>query len=149
MKCLRDMETIQIEITNACINSCANCTRLIGHHTTPYFMTLDQFKEAVDSLLNFPRMVGIMGGEPLLHPQFVEMCEYLHSKLPPDKCGLWTCFPENKEGYRKIIVETFGNIFLNDHSRDDILHAPVLVSAKEVCEGDDDSMWYLVEHCWV
>lgn len=143
------MEGIQIEITNACLNQCSNCTRLIGHFEKPYFMDFDYFKQAVDSLENFPKMIGLMGGEPLLHPQFAEMCEYLHSKCPPDRCGLWSCFPESKVEHRNVIVKTFGNIFLNDHSRDDILHAPVLVSAKELCGDDINSMWYLIEHCWV
>jgi len=149
MRPLRDMETIQIEVTNACVNQCANCTRLVGHHPKPYFMTLEKVIEAVDSLSNYPKMTGIMGGEPLLHPQFKEICEYLHAKIPPERCGLWTCLPEGKEQYREIICETFGNIFLNDHTRNDVLHSPVLVSAREVCNGDFNSMWYLIDHCWV
>lgn len=149
MRPLREMETIQIEITNACVNQCANCTRLVGHHPKPYFMSMEQFTNAVDSLLEFPHMVGMMGGEPLLHPQFVEFCDYLHSMLPPEKCGLWTCLPKGKEHYRDVIVRTFGHIFLNDHTRDDVLHAPVLVPAREICNGDFNSMWYLIDHCWV
>lgn len=149
MRPIREMETIQIEVTNACVNQCSNCTRLVGHHPKPYFMDMDYFKKAVDSLLNFPAMVGMMGGEPLLHPQFPAMCEYLSSKFPPAKCGLWTCLPEGKEHYREIIVKTFGNIFINDHSRDDVLHSPVLVPAREVCRGNYNAMWYLIDHCWV
>lgn len=149
MRALRDMETIQVEITNACINQCSNCTRLVGHHQKPYFMGMDMFKKAVDSLVDYPKMVGIMGGEPLLHPQFEDMCHYLHERILPEQCGLWTCFPEGKERYRDVICETFGNIFLNDHSRNDVLHGPILVPAKEVCAGDYDSMWYLIDHCWV
>ena len=149
MRPLREMETIQIEVTNACVNQCANCTRLVGHYPKPYFMDMEYFKRAVDSLDNFPSMIGMMGGEPLLHPKFAEMCEYLSSKFPPVKCGLWTCLPEGKEHYRDIIVKTFGHIFINDHTRNDVLHSPVLVSAREVCQGNYNAMWYLIDHCWV
>jgi hypothetical protein len=149
MRPLRDCDTLQIEITNVCQNQCSNCTRLIGHHPNPYFMGMEDVQRAVNSLVDFPRMTGIMGGEPLLHPDFIEICEYLHSKIPPIRCGLWTSFPEGKEHYREIIVKTFGHIFLNDHTRDDVQHCPVLVSAEEVWKQDTYHMWYLIEHCWV
>ncbi len=148
MRSLLDMETIQIEITNQCHYRCSNCTRLVGHHPQPYFMETDQFMGAVNSLSGYPKMVGVMGGEPLLHPAFGEFCEYLHSKIPPERCGLWTAFPPGKEHHREVIAKTFGNIFLNDHSRDDIYHCPVLVSSDEVCTGSP-VQWYLIDKCWV
>ena len=148
MRPILDMATVQIEITNFCRNSCSNCTRFCGHFKKPYFMDFDTFKKAVDSMQGFPNMIGLMGGEPLLHPHFEEFCEYLGSKVSPERCGLWTCFPEGKEHYREIICKTFKNIFLNDHSRDDIFHAPVLVAANELMR-DKLYMWYLIDHCWL
>jgi hypothetical protein len=112
-------------------------------------MDMETVQTAVNSLVDYPRMIGIMGGEPLLHPNFVEICNYLHSKVPSVKCGLWTCFPKGFEHYREVICETFGNIFLNDHSREDVLHCPVLVQAEEVTGLDTFHKWYLIEHCWV
>lgn len=148
MRSLIDMDTIQIEITNHCHNRCSNCTRLIGHHPQPYFMDFEQFKQAVYSMIGYPKMVGIMGGEPLLHPEFEKFCDYLYDKISPEQCGLWTCFPPGKEHYRQIIAKTFGNIFLNDQSRDDILHGPVLVASEEL-PGEDWFKWYLIDKCWV
>lgn len=148
MRPIVDMDNIQIEITNRCFKSCSNCTRLVNHHPKPYFMDFEQLKEAVDSVLVYPKMVGLMGGEPLLHPEFERFCKYLHSKIPPERCGLWTCFPKGKEHYREVIVETFGNIFLNDQTRDDILHAPVLVASEEV-PGEQWVKDYLINRCWV
>ena len=78
MRSLVDMDTIQIEVTNACTHSCSNCTRFCGHHAKPYFMTLPMFKEAVDSFVGFPKMVGLIGGEPLLHPAFEERCVHTY-----------------------------------------------------------------------
>lgn len=147
MRPLRDMETIQIEITNHCVRQCSNCTRLIGHHQEPYFMDLSQAKEAIDSLEGFPNMVGIMGGEPLLHPEFEEISNYLSSKFSPKQCGLWTTFPNGFEKHNKIICKVYGNVFLNDHTRNDVYHQPVLVAAQEICPPKD--MWYLIDKCWV
>lgn len=148
MRPLADMDTIQIEVTNACIYSCSNCTRFCGHYRKPYMMSVEQFKEAVDSLVDFPHMVGVMGGEPLLHPKFEELCGYISSRIPPERTGLWTSLPDGYEDYREVIVRTFGNIFINDHKRDDIYHWHVLVGAEEVCP-DRDYMWYLIHHCWL
>ncbi len=145
MRPLRDMETIQIEITNACVLSCSNCTRLCGHHPNPFFMTLEEFDRAVDSLLTFPRMIGVMGGEPLIHPEFDEICRRLHAKIPPERCGLWTTFPNGFERHADVIVETFGNILLNDHTREDVFHGPILVTAREHMREVD--IFYAAHHC--
>lgn len=110
-------------------------------------MDLDTFKRAVDSMVGFKHMTGVMGGEPVLHPLFAEFCKYLNSKIPPEQTGLWTCFPEGKEHLGPIIAETFGNIFINDHSRNDIIHCPFLVAIEEVVKDEMD-MWYLIDHCW-
>jgi len=92
-------------------------------------------------------MVGVMGGEPLLHPQFIEISEYLATKFPPKQTGLWSSFPHGKEHYGELITRVYGNIFLNDHSRPDVLHAPILIRADEVV-SDEVERWYLADRCW-
>lgn len=91
MKAPRDHWIIQIEVTNACIHKCSNCTRFCGLHKTPFFMSYETFCEAVDSIIDHPGLIGVMGGEPTLHPQFTELCRYLQKKLPTDRLGK----PEN------------------------------------------------------
>ncbi len=82
MKAPKDQWVIQIDVTNACVRKCANCTRFCGYHKKPYFMDYDYFCKAVDSLEGHPGLIGVMGGEPTLHPRFRDMCEYLQSKVP-------------------------------------------------------------------
>jgi len=147
MRPLVDMDTIQIEITNACINSCSNCTRFCGHQT-PFFMPLEEAMQAIDSMVGFAQMTGIMGGEPLLHPQFEEICKYAASKIPPKQLGLWSCFPEKYEEYGPLICDTFGHVFLNDHTRGDIFHAPILVASEEIFPNKRD-LFIMTEHCWI
>jgi len=147
MRALCDMDTIQIEITNACNHNCGNCTRFCHHVQKPFFMDFETFKTAVDSMAKYPKMTGMMGGEPLLHPQFEEFCEYMKSKLPKRQLGLWTSLPPGKERYAKTIVDTFDHVFINDHSRDDVYHAPVLVGIEEIYK-DPREMFYVINHCW-
>ncbi len=82
MKSPKDMKVIQIDITNACVLACSNCTRMCGHHEKTFMMDFDTFKRAVDSLENFPGTIGVIGGEPTLHPEFERFALYLQSKYP-------------------------------------------------------------------
>ncbi len=80
MKELSKMSIIQIDVTNACPLRCSNCTRFCGHHKNPFLMNYDFFKKAVDSMKGFRGMVGVMGGEPTLHPDFEKMARYICGK---------------------------------------------------------------------
>lgn len=82
MKSPKDMKIIQIDITNACQHRCSNCTRFCGHHEKPFFMDFDTFKRAVDSMEGYVGIVGLIGGEPTLHPEFERFARYLDSKMP-------------------------------------------------------------------
>ena len=85
MRSPEEMATIQIDITNACVHNCSNCTRLCGHHKKNFFMNYETFRRAVDSLEGFEGRIGIMGGEPTLHPEFERFVEYIISKYPDSK----------------------------------------------------------------
>lgn len=148
MRALNQMDTIQIELTSACVLQCANCTRFCGHHKKNFYLTEEQLIQALDSLEGFPNMVGFMGGEPLLHPKFADFCKIAIKKFPRERLGLWSTFPKGLDKYREVICETFGNVFLNDHTRDDIPHAPILVQAQEILKNRDD-IFLIADRCWV
>src|SRR5579863_7791615 len=84
MKSPADMRVIQIEITNACPKRCSNCTRFCGHHKEPFFMDFETFKQAVQSLKGFKGVVGIMGGEPTIHPEFEKFVKYFKENFGED-----------------------------------------------------------------
>lgn len=85
MRSPADMQTIQIDITNACNKRCSNCTRFCGNHEKVFFMDFDTFKRAVDSLEDYDGVMGIMGGEPTLHPEFERFVSYIQEKFGPRK----------------------------------------------------------------
>ena len=78
MRSPSDMQTIQIDITNACNKKCSNCTRFCGNHEKTFFMDFETFKRAVNSLKGYDGVIGVMGGEPTLHPQFERFARYLN-----------------------------------------------------------------------
>ena len=147
------MGVIQIEITNYCHSSCSNCTRLIGHYRKDqqYFMSLDTFKACVDSMAGFPEIVGIMGGEPTMHPLFPEMMEYYRAKVQPRKRGLWTSAPPSYFKHKAIIDETFPRWqLINERAPNSkpSLHQPILVAISDMVQ-DEEVRAKLIDQCWV
>jgi uncharacterized radical SAM superfamily Fe-S cluster-containing enzyme len=66
-----------LEINDVCDLTCPVC---IVRNQQRYSMTFDEFKSAVDLLVAAEGELPIMllsGGEPTLHPQFFEFCDYV------------------------------------------------------------------------
>ncbi|MBR1647160.1 MAG: hypothetical protein IJ685_10340 [Selenomonadaceae bacterium] len=174
MRSPKDMGIIQIDITNACVHSCSNCTRFCGHHKKPFFMDFETFKHAVDSLKDFPNMVGIIGGEPTLHPEFEKFVNYLRdSRIGVNKrykilrkpvsnmlkyiytylqhadvkLGLWSSLNEGYYKHFEVINDSFPTQFLNDH---DIAcqHQALLMPRKEPGISDDELIKKR-DACWI
>ncbi len=173
MKSPSEQKIIQIDLTNVCTHSCSNCTRFCGHHEKPFMMDFETFKRAVDSLVDSPGIVGIMGGEPTLHPEFGRFVEYYASKigaqeprrraLEPivdfseyrtrelaDVCGRRGLFTSLGKGYYRhfeLIQEVFDYQCINDHTNPG-LHQALLVSRREL--GVTDEEWVpLRDNCWI
>lgn len=149
MRAIFDIETIHIEITNACNLECACCTRFCGHHKRPFYMDLSTVEKALQSLEGYKHTVGIMGGEPTLHPQFREILEIYRQYIPKERRGLWTNGLK-WDKYKDVIVETFypEKIIYNDHKHEEGHHQPLLCASNEIVK-DKDLMWKLIDNCWI
>lgn len=175
MKSPADMRVIQIEITNACPKRCSNCTRFCGHHKEPFFMDFETFKKAVESMKGFKGVVGIMGGEPTIHPEFEKFVKYFKENFgendPSSICrkpttnfvnhilgdvynvvcsnqrGLWTSVTPRYYQHFELIQDTFGYQLVNDHSTPS-MHETLMVTRKELGIPDDE--WIkLRDKCWI
>ena len=136
MRELSEMDTIQIDVTNACHLRCANCTRHIGHHKTPFFMEPELVEKAIDSLEGFEGRIGLMGGEPFMHPQIKEIIEIFSKKTHRRKRQIWTAgfnWEKNKDWEEKV-------------KRDKVLkdlQSPLNSSSHTLQIKDDISLWLL------
>jgi sulfatase maturation enzyme AslB (radical SAM superfamily) len=78
---------VMIEVTNACNLNCVMCPtqrRDIKRHNPDVFISLTLFKRLVDEIACLAPDTDVWlhkDGEPLLHPQILEMIEYSSSKL--------------------------------------------------------------------
>ena len=69
---------LQIEITNDCPLACPQCYKT---NRQPSYMRPDVFKKAVDEAEQIGvYLVTLNGGEPLCHPDFLEMVTYAACK---------------------------------------------------------------------
>lgn len=150
MRNISEMNIIQIEATNLCNKSCSNCTRFCGHYTRDkiFFVSLEDLERYLYSLRDYYGVVGLIGGEPTLHPQFIEISYLFKKYRPKTHCGLWsnTSTAEFKNNIY-LINEVYGHQNLNDHSTA-ILHTPLLVSADSLSDNQHvkNSMF---NQCWV
>lgn len=116
---------------------------------------METFARALKSLRDWPTRIGIIGGEPLLHPEFATSNALLRRNFPKSKLGLWTsglprtaladprCDPD--------IQATYELLAYNPHDAEQIKkcrHQPLTVSISEVIP-DSDLMWQLIDSCWV
>jgi MoaA/NifB/PqqE/SkfB family radical SAM enzyme len=81
-------------------------------------MTLAEFQKAVDSYEGWPNRVGIMGGEPLLHPDFESMCNILRKAFPREQLGIFISNVPKYEKLRPLLEKTFAQIIINAHTNE-------------------------------
>jgi hypothetical protein len=149
---------LQIEVTNVCPRECSNCTRFVGH-AKPFWMSLEYFHNAVYVLKSFLtespphsgfeyKVLGLIGGEPLIHPRFSEMMKIMEEEIPNKECrGLWTGLRWQNTKYAPDIERIFGCINNNLHNTK-CKHTPILVAVDDI-EGDAVERKKLIDNCWL
>lgn len=148
MRPIYENTVIHVDVTNACWLACANCTRHVGHHRKPYFMDLETVRKGVASLLDFPGRIGLMGGDPTLHPKIKEILAIFREMIPDRrKREFWTSGWKWQE-YKKDILETFDEdrISYNDHTQFSGKHQPLLIAIEEVVP-DPELRKILIDNC--
>src|SRR5690606_23423055 len=123
------------------------CTRSVRHINKPFFIELNELENALKSLVNWNKPVGLIGGEPTIHPKFEEICALFTKYLPKKHRGLWTAGGMKYQKYKVLIDETFGIINFNNHEMD-CFHQPMLIASEEVIP-DKELRDELISNCWL
>lgn len=142
---------IQILVTSSCDKACAHCTQASNLRRKPWFMTPEQFYQAIRSLEGWWGVFGVFGGNPAVSPHFEDYCCILREHVPFKQRGLWCNHPRGKA---RIMRQTFNPAVSNlnchldrdayaEFRRDwpeafafghdqDSRHAPVFVAMSDV-----------------
>jgi hypothetical protein len=115
-------------------------------------MDLDYFKEALRCYTGWKqRCLGIMGGEPLLHPQFSEICKLIRESELHGKYALWTSIDTTKSKYAEDVRETFRRVAYHPHTEDQKTkygHQPMTIAIKDAIK-DKKLRNALIDDCWL
>lgn len=96
IKCIPNKHIIELDITFDCNLLCNNCDRGCGIAPSKDYMTLQQVQKFINESLKLNwhwKEIYLLGGEPLLHPEILEICNLLETyknKNPRVKIGLCT-----------------------------------------------------------
>jgi hypothetical protein len=158
---------MQIHLTRACDLACSNCTQGSQFAGRASYITLENFELACQSMEGYFGLIGIFGGNPAMHPKFIDICAILRNYFPKEKCGVWSNNPVSMSNARAM-RETFSPAHSNlnchmsveayhkfkdfwpesrpfGHDRDS-LHSPVHGDlALQVPDASD--RWKLISEC--
>lgn len=156
---------LQIHITRACDLNCVACTQgsnLAGKIT---YITLENFEKAVESVKDYYGVIGIFGGNPVLHPKFSSICEILAKHIPFEQRGLWS---NNLLSHGELCSRIFNPKVsnLNLHGKQELLikfketwpssqpfgfedsrHSPPFVAMKDLIDLPKEQQERLIESC--
>lgn len=145
----------QVDITSHCLGerNCIYCTRFVRHvrKDQHFFMDLKTLEKSLLSVKNFPKKIGIIGGEPTLHPEFEEVCKLIRRTLPNKFVQLFTTGGARYDKFEPLIKKTFSFVALNRHTEEQkksCKHQPITIAIQDVIK-DEELMWKMIDDCWV
>lgn len=158
---------IQVHVTRACDKACFGCTQGSQLGGPLEFMPFDLFEKALQSLQGYWGIVGVFGGNPAMHPQFLKLCEIVRRYVPMERAGLWCNNPRTLAN-AQAMASTFNprvsnlNVHLDGAAWElfrhgwpqslpfglsqDSRHSPTMVALKDVLH-DEGKRWNLISRC--
>lgn len=155
MKPIKDSWCVQIELNNYCPHECAYCTRFTHHmrQDQRYNMALDELVHILETLrdkLGYAGKIGIIGGEPTIHPKFNQVCSAIKACWTSRGlwAGLWTSGGQKYNEHLPLITECFSWTAYNDKSDLRCHHQQMTMASQDVVL-DDVLRAELIDNCWV
>jgi sulfatase maturation enzyme AslB (radical SAM superfamily) len=106
-------------LTSVCNNSCKYCFAHSQKEDDNKFITIDNFKFALEFITNSFDIVGIIGGEPTLHPEFYTILNLIIANKKIKKSVIYTN-GYKINNYLDILNNDKFTILINCNSQEDI-----------------------------
>jgi len=114
-------------------------------------MSLEQIEQALVAYRGFPKLIGIIGGEPQMYSKFRELCKMMQRHYNKNKYMLFTSINPKSHKYAGSINQTFGHCAYHPHAKDaeEIWkHQPITLSICDLVP-DLNLRSALIDDCWV
>lgn len=153
MRPLRDAWVLQIEVTSRCSRRCVQCTRLC-HHRQPIdhwqLSPAELSSILVELRQHWQGKIGIIGGEPTIHPEFPGLCEAVAMEWTGHGrwAGLWTAGGAAFNRHRALVNSSFSWVAMNDKRGDACLHQRLFVASRDAVP-DATLRRQIQDSCWV
>jgi hypothetical protein len=153
MRPIRDAWVLQVEVTSRCSRRCVQCTRLC-HHRQPagHWQVAAADLAVILSELrqHWAGKIGIIGGEPTIHPEFPELCDAVGREWTSRGlwAGLWTAGGVAFNRHRALINSAFTWIAMNDKRGEACLHQRLFVASRDAVP-DAGLRRQIQDACWV
>lgn len=142
------IRNVELELTLRCDRKCQHCNRRVGvfdySDTDMTMEQVDKFCREVEKRKGTVKNISILGGEPLLHPQFEEVMAMVHDRL------FW--------GRNRITVATNGDLLQRinpkafDHAYIRVIHTKdkfVSVDVAPRDTGQQRTTCRIPRHCGI
>lgn len=132
------ISSIKFKINGRCVNKCSFCC----FHSDPDLLEVEDIADFYNKIENPGfKYIIINGGEPTIHPRFLNICEFLKNKFKNDYHLIlgtnlipWTWTKGRYSNLQEVILETFDQIDVgcdDEHHNIDFLerYAPIITDA--------------------
>lgn len=128
----------QVDVTSRCPRSCVQCNRFtsLRREDRHFHMSLDYLEKAFDSLDRewSNGKIGIIGGEPLIHPEFKQLSEMVRKRWTAKGrwCMLFTSLPDALDKHKDLVRRCYTKVNVNDKQGPDKTHQRIMVASRDV-----------------
>jgi radical SAM protein with 4Fe4S-binding SPASM domain len=136
-----NVENVELHITDACTHRCPYC--YVDAKLTPSskYSDFEKLKKIIDELaLSKVKSIALLGGDPVRHPQFVDIAKYVK------QCGIKVSCMSNTMSIKEYTPDQLKTII---NSIDTTIHASIPKEHDDFCncpEAYDSLMNYLNEY---
>ena len=115
-------------------------------------MPVDQLSDILTVLTEkgYTGKLGVIGGEPTVHPDFESVCRVIRWDWTSSGrwLALWTSGGPKYEKHKTLIDDAFSWIAFNDKTDPMCHHQPMTMASKDMVQ-DEELRAELIDNCWV
>jgi hypothetical protein len=140
-----------IEIISYCGRECVYCSRCDRHldESRKWFISADDFSDRLKAYKDWPTRIGLMGGEPLLHPKLDELCRVVREQRK--RPILFTSLDPSKSKWNDELIRSKIRVEYHAHNikqEASFWHQPLTIAIKDAIPNPELRA-AMIDDCWL